>query len=114
MVTGGLVWRATVISTSTRSPGGIPCGTVAITWYMPTDPVGSPANDTGVSTPPIVTVTALTTALVSGVAEPAGTGGETWPRPAQEITIRSPAAAGLPGSASLLLLAKIAPCPTPD
>src|ERR1700722_7150889 len=96
MVTGGLEWPATVITTGTWLPGVTPVGTTALIWYNPVNPGVRPAKKNEAFTPPIVKVNGFVMLArgEDGAGAPAATLALTGPRPEQYITITSPALAG--------------------
>ena len=86
MVTGGLVWPATLSTTGTVSPAVIPLGTTALIRYKPAYPGVRPLNATCAALPPIVTVTGFTVVdngRVVGAGWPSFTAGVTTPSPVQ-------------------------------
>lgn len=86
IVTVGLVCLATTSITGTASPGVMPVGTTAFTWYNPAYPGVRPLKATCAVFPPIVTVTAFTVVDnggVVGAGDPSFTAGVTAPSPVQ-------------------------------
>jgi hypothetical protein len=75
----------TEITTGIADPVATPAGTCTLTWYSPTAPGASPANSTGASIPPIVTVGVVVVdeIIVLEAGVPLGGGLVTAPSPVQ-------------------------------